>query len=37
LKSGYFAALGWDLKSGKPYRETLIDLGLDKLASDLVK
>ena len=35
LKSGYFAAMGWDLKSGKPYPQTLIELGLDKLADDL--
>ncbi len=35
LKAGYFAAMGWDLKSGKPYAQTLIDLGLDKLTSDL--
>ena len=35
LKSGYFAAMGWDIKSGKPYRRTLIDLGLDKLTGDL--
>jgi len=35
LKSGYFAAMGWDLQSGKPYRLTLINLGLDELTSDL--
>ncbi|GAH85069.1 unnamed protein product, partial [marine sediment metagenome] len=35
LKSGYFAAMGWDLKSGKPYRQTLLDLGLDELTKDL--
>lgn len=35
LKSGYFAAMEWDLKSGKPYRRTLISLGLDELTSDL--
>lgn len=35
LKSGYFEAMGWDIKTGKPYRQTLIDLGLDKLAGDL--
>jgi len=35
LKSGYFAAMGWDLNSGKPYRQTLIDLGLDELTKDL--
>lgn len=36
-KSHCFAALGWDLKTGKPYRRTLIDLGLDELTSDLWK
>lgn len=25
LKSGYFAAIGCDLKSGKSYRQTFID------------
>lgn len=35
LRSGYFAAMGWDLKSGKPYPHTLIELGLDKLVDDL--
>jgi len=35
LKNSYFAAMGWDLKSGKPYRQTLIELGLDELTSDL--
>jgi len=35
LKSSYFAAMGWDLESGKPYRQTLIDLGLDELTEDL--
>lgn len=35
LKKGYFKAMGWDIKSGKPHRETLIELGLDKLTKDL--
>jgi aldehyde:ferredoxin oxidoreductase len=35
LKSHYFAAMGWDVKTGKPYRRTLINLGLDELAKDL--
>jgi aldehyde:ferredoxin oxidoreductase len=35
LKKGYFEAMGWDIKSGKPYRQTLIEMGLDQLASDL--
>jgi len=35
LKSHYFAAMGWDLKTGKPYRRTLINLGIDELTKDL--
>jgi len=35
LKKGYFEAMGWDIKSGKPYRQTLIEMGLDQLAGDL--
>jgi len=35
LRSGYFTAMGWDIKTGKPHRQTLIDLGLDELTSDL--
>lgn len=35
LKAGYFAAMGWDLQTGKPYRRALIDLGLDGVADDL--
>ena len=35
LKTHCFAALGWDIKTGMPYRRTLIDLGLDELTKDL--
>ncbi|MDH5364649.1 MAG: hypothetical protein OEW82_05735, partial [Dehalococcoidia bacterium] len=28
LKRGYFKAMGWDIKTGKPHHQTLIDLGL---------
>ncbi len=35
LKNSYFATMGWDIKTGKPHRQTLIDLGLDELTSDL--
>lgn len=35
LRNGYFAAMGWNLKSGKPYCQTLTDLGLDELTDDL--
>ena len=31
----YYAAMGWNLKTGKPYRRTLADLGLGELAKDL--
>ncbi|MFC1970391.1 aldehyde ferredoxin oxidoreductase family protein, partial [Chloroflexota bacterium] len=37
LKEGYFKAIGWDINSGKPSRQTLIDLGLEKLTDDLRK
>lgn len=33
-RAGYFAAMRWDLKTGKPYRFTLIELGLDELVRD---
>ncbi len=35
LKEGYFAAMGWDIKSGMPSREVLRDLGLAELTRDL--
>ena len=35
LKKGYFEAMGWDIKTGKPHRQTLIELGLDELTNDL--
>jgi len=35
LKTHCFAALGWDLKTGKPYRRTLMNLGMDDLTKDL--
>lgn len=35
LKNGYFTSMGWDLESGKPYTQTLIDLGLYELTTDL--
>ena len=35
LKTHSFAALGWDIKTGKPYRGTLVKLGLDELTKDL--
>jgi aldehyde:ferredoxin oxidoreductase len=31
MKASYFAAMGWDLKSGRPYPETWRELGLDEL------
>lgn len=33
LKKGYFEAMGWDLKTGRPNDSTLNQLGLDKLVS----
>jgi aldehyde:ferredoxin oxidoreductase len=36
-RDSYFRAMGWDPKSGKPYKQTLVELGLEVLVSDLVK
>jgi aldehyde:ferredoxin oxidoreductase len=35
LRDGYFSEMGWDVKSGKPSKEVLADLGLAELAGDL--
>jgi aldehyde:ferredoxin oxidoreductase len=35
LRNGYFAEMGWDLKSGKPSKQALADLGLADIAADL--
>jgi aldehyde:ferredoxin oxidoreductase len=35
LKKAFFAAVGWDIRSGKPNQETLIDLGLSTITQDL--
>lgn len=35
LRKGYFAAMGWDIRSGKPLPQTLGELGLSGLTSDL--
>jgi PAS domain S-box-containing protein len=35
LRDGYFSEMKWDLKSGKPSKECLSELGLAELASDL--
>jgi aldehyde:ferredoxin oxidoreductase len=34
MKASYFAAMGWDLKTGKPYPATWRELGLDELELD---
>jgi aldehyde:ferredoxin oxidoreductase len=31
----YYALMGWDLKTGKPFRNTLKELGLEDIAEDL--
>ena len=31
----YYKIMGWDLKTGKPYRKTLVDLDLADVADDL--
>jgi aldehyde:ferredoxin oxidoreductase len=35
LKEGYFAAMGWDVRTGVPSNKTLVELGLEKLVNDL--
>jgi aldehyde:ferredoxin oxidoreductase len=35
MLSAYYQARGWDIKTGKPTREKLIELGLDDVAQDL--
>ncbi len=35
MLSAYYQARGWDLNSGKPNREKLLELGLDDVAKDL--
>jgi aldehyde:ferredoxin oxidoreductase len=35
LRDGYFSEMKWDVKSGKPTKEALSDLGLAKLTADL--
>jgi aldehyde:ferredoxin oxidoreductase len=37
MKNEYYAAMGWDIQSGVPTRETLEALGLSDVASDLTK
>lgn len=31
----YYKIMGWDMKTGKPYRRTLVDLGLEDVVKDL--
>lgn len=35
LRDGYFLEMGWDLKSGKPSKKALAELGLSELTLDL--
>jgi aldehyde:ferredoxin oxidoreductase len=35
LKNGYFTAMGWDIKTGKPHRQTLAKARLDTLTGNL--
>jgi aldehyde:ferredoxin oxidoreductase len=35
LRDGYFEEMGWDLKSGKPSKQSLAELGLSELTADL--
>jgi aldehyde:ferredoxin oxidoreductase len=34
LKAGYFAEMGWDIKTGMPTRQTLEELGISELVRD---
>ncbi len=35
MKSEYYLIRGWDLQTGIPYKETLLEYGLDDVAADL--
>jgi aldehyde:ferredoxin oxidoreductase len=35
MLSAYYEARGWDVETGKPSREKLIELGLEDVAKDL--
>jgi aldehyde:ferredoxin oxidoreductase len=35
LKKSYFNSMGWDIQTGKPYPETLANLGLEDLCKDI--
>ena len=37
LKEGFFAAMGWDTKTGVPFKRTLAELGLSDLTKDLIQ
>ena len=33
----YYQEMGWDIETGKPARETLLELGMDFVAEELYK
>jgi len=35
MLEAYYTARGWDMESGKPTKDKLIELGLDDVANDL--
>jgi aldehyde:ferredoxin oxidoreductase len=35
VKESYFAAMGWDIRTGIPSKRTLTELGLEMLVTDL--
>lgn len=35
MKTDYYTIRGWDIETGIPYKETLLDYGLDDIAADL--
>ncbi|MBN2243486.1 MAG: aldehyde ferredoxin oxidoreductase family protein [Acidobacteria bacterium] len=36
LRKGFFAAMGWNAKTGIPFKQTVKDLGLEALTRDLI-
>jgi aldehyde:ferredoxin oxidoreductase len=37
LSKEYYQELGWDVKTGKPSKKVLLELGLDDVAKELYK
>jgi aldehyde:ferredoxin oxidoreductase len=37
MMENYYKLMGWDIKTGKPFAETLNKLGLENVARDMWK